>query len=239
MEQPAALPPSDPASPRRTAILEAALDCFNRLGYAQATIDDVRRASGASVGSIYHHYGDKEGLAGALYVEGLRRYQTSLLEAVDAFRGAKGLIRGIVMHYVDWVRAHPDWAQFLFETRRAEGVAAAEDAIRRETRPFFDQLAARLHKYGDRGEIRTLPMEVTSAILIGPAQELARHWFRRGAPQDLDLIRDELADAAWRAVRGEKGAPSARKRNPGDRAGVPASPSGGHPRKKRKGGNNA
>lgn len=204
MDQAATAPPADSGSLRRTAILEAALACFNRLGYAQATIDDVRRASGASVGSIYHHFGDKEGLAGALYVEGLRRYQSSLLDAAGGFRGARGLVRGIVAHYIDWVTANPAWAQFLFETRRAEGVAAAESAIRQETRGFFEQLGARLVKHVQRGEIRALPMEVTSALLIGPAQELARHWFRRGAPEDLGRIREELADAAWRALRADR-----------------------------------
>jgi AcrR family transcriptional regulator len=32
----------------------------------------VRELSGASTGSIYHHFGDKEGLAAALYIEAMR-----------------------------------------------------------------------------------------------------------------------------------------------------------------------
>jgi AcrR family transcriptional regulator len=195
------LPPPPAPSPRRAAILEAALDCFYRLGYANATIDDVRRASGASVGSIYHHFGDKEGIAGALYVEGLRRYQSSLLGAAEGFRGPRGLIRGIVMHYIDWTLENPAWARFLFETRRVEGVAAAEPEIRRETRGFFDRLAARFARSVEHGEIRSFPMEVTAAILIGPAQELARHWLRAGIPDDIEPVRRALADAAWRALK--------------------------------------
>ncbi len=196
-----------PRSPRRADILEAALACFNLLGYAQATIADVRRESGASVGSIYHHFGDKEGIAGALYVEGLRRYQSSLMQKIlgngpqTGARTARGLIRGIVTHSLDWMMTHPDWAQFLFEMRRTEGVAAAEADIRRETSAFFTQLSARVERHVKRGEIRNLPMEVMSALLVGPAQEIMRHWLRAGVPKDVNSIRDELADAAWRSLR--------------------------------------
>jgi AcrR family transcriptional regulator len=196
-----------PPSPRRTDILEAALACFNRLGYANATIADVRRESSASVGSIYHHFGDKEGIAGALYVEALRRYQANLLEKITGSgsrtgaRTARGLVRGIVIHSIDWMIAHSKWSQYLFEMRRTEGVAAAEPVIRRETAAFFAQLSARMKAYIEKGEIRDLPMEVTGALLVGPAQELVRHWQRVGVPKNVNRVRDELAEAAWRSLR--------------------------------------
>ena len=50
-------------SARQEAILDAALKLFNRHGYAATSIDDLRKASRASVGSIYHHFGGKEGVA--------------------------------------------------------------------------------------------------------------------------------------------------------------------------------
>ena len=50
---------------RKQAILEAALAAFLQKGVLATTIDDVRERSGASVGSIYHHYGSKEGIAAA------------------------------------------------------------------------------------------------------------------------------------------------------------------------------
>lgn len=197
-------------SPRQDAILQGALACFTRLGYANATIDDVRRASGASVGSIYHHFGDKEGLAGALYVEGLRRYQADLVGAVlggatgQGARTARTLIRGIVRHSIDWMIAYPDWSRFLFEMRRAEGVQAVEEIIRRDTKAFFGRLTARMERHIEHGEIRSLPMEVMGALLIGPAQELVRHWLRAGVPDNASRIREELADAAWRSIRTDK-----------------------------------
>ena len=65
-------------TPRRDAILEAALDCFASYGFAKTTMDDIRLRAGASTGSLYHHFKSKEQLAAELYLEGVRRYQQGL-----------------------------------------------------------------------------------------------------------------------------------------------------------------
>ncbi len=44
---------------RRRSILEAALDCFLEKGYIATTINDIREASGATTGSIYHFFDGK------------------------------------------------------------------------------------------------------------------------------------------------------------------------------------
>ena len=55
---------------RRQAILQAALTFFLSKGFTNTTMDDIRQLSGASTGSIYHHFENKEMLAVALYREG-------------------------------------------------------------------------------------------------------------------------------------------------------------------------
>ncbi|MBK9965926.1 MAG: TetR/AcrR family transcriptional regulator [Holophagales bacterium] len=46
----------------RAQILEAALDLFSRQGYRGTSIRDISTAAGASTGSVYHHFRDKEEL---------------------------------------------------------------------------------------------------------------------------------------------------------------------------------
>jgi AcrR family transcriptional regulator len=71
-------PPSSPRNDRRRAdILAAALECFTRSGYEATRIEDIRSRSGASIGSIYHHFGSKERIAAVLHVEAIRAYQAS------------------------------------------------------------------------------------------------------------------------------------------------------------------
>src|SRR6185436_8786528 len=63
---------------RKEAVLEAALACFEELGYDNTSIEDIRARSGASIGSIYHHFGRKEVIAAALYVDTLVKYRAGL-----------------------------------------------------------------------------------------------------------------------------------------------------------------
>ena len=64
---------------RRDQILDAARACFAEHGYAATTIEQIAARSGASNGSIYHHFGAKDGILAALYVSALASYQDELL----------------------------------------------------------------------------------------------------------------------------------------------------------------
>ena len=69
---------------RRAAIVAAALECFTRKGVAATTVEDLRRGSGASIGSIYHHFASKEHVAAALYLDALADYQRGMLVALQS-----------------------------------------------------------------------------------------------------------------------------------------------------------
>src|SRR5918997_6865185 len=80
--------------------LEAALTLFDSVGYSAATIEDIRLQSEVSIGSIYHRFGSKEGIAGALYVESLRSYQQGLVRVLLESAGAEQGVRDAVGHHV-------------------------------------------------------------------------------------------------------------------------------------------
>jgi AcrR family transcriptional regulator len=186
---------------RRSRILEAALRCFARRGVAATSVEEVLRASRSSIGSLYHFFGGKEGLAGAVYVEGLRRYHESLEARLSRLREPEACVRAVVAHYVAWVTRHPDWARFLLEHRRSSHVASVEREIRAVTREAFAAFEARLSPWVHEGRIAKLPPELYASILIGPAQVLAAHWLAQGRHDELRAAAPALAEAAWRALR--------------------------------------
>jgi AcrR family transcriptional regulator len=187
---------------RRRQILQAALGCFTETGYAAATIDDIRVRSGASIGSIYHHFGGKEALAAALYVEGLREYHGGLLAKLSRRRTAEGLVKGLVEYHIDWVEQNPDWARYLIEMRRAESVKAAEADIRALNQKNFGALFALFEPFFQSGAVVNLPRGIFVSVVFGPAQEYARLWLKGRAHTPLSEARVMLAAAAWRAIQG-------------------------------------
>ena len=178
---------------RREAILDAALESFAATG--GTAIEDVRRRSGASVGSIYHHFGGKEGIAAALYVETLRSYQEGVTRALRRASGAEAGIEALVRHHLRWVARNPDRARFLLHA------GALREAAGEELEELNRALSTAVEEWiGERAEIRPLPREVFYATVIGPAQEVSRLWLAGRIPS-LRSLEDELAAAAWRAVK--------------------------------------
>ena len=186
---------------RQREILAAALHCFATIGFAATTLADIRERAGASIGSIYHHFKSKEQLAAALYIEGLRDYQSEFLAEMGRQRRAAQAVRGIVRRHLQWVQAHPDLSRFLYEWRQAEFVLAREDAIKDLNEHFYQAAMVLWRRFADRNDLVALPMDLFIAILLGPSQEFCRHWLAGRAHTRIEDAAGILADAAWRSLR--------------------------------------
>jgi AcrR family transcriptional regulator len=197
---------------RKQEILEAALRGFAERGLAGTTVEEVRKRSGASVGSIYHHFGDKEGIAAALYVDALRDYQEGLLAALDDGADPERTVRALVRHHLRWVAADRDRARFLLAgrpPRAAEGIAELN-------RRAFRATSAWLERHVHDGRIQAVPFDVFYALLIGPAQEFSRHWLEGRMRTSMRTAERVLADAAWRSLAAPPGPTSQIKEDPDD-----------------------
>jgi AcrR family transcriptional regulator len=185
---------------RRDAILDAALVEFNAKGVAGTSIADIRRRSGASVGSIYHHFGDKEGIASALHLEGLIDYQGGFLAALTGATGARDGVERGVRHHVQWIARHPDRARFMLLGRDAGLTLATERPLRELNRRFFGAVQRWVAPLVENGELRELSPEVLTALWIGPSQELARHWLAGRTRVNPAEAAPVLAEAAWKSM---------------------------------------
>jgi AcrR family transcriptional regulator len=79
-------PATGRAAATRTGLLDAARVVFTGSGFAEASIADVVARAGASVGSLYHHFGGKAELYLALFEDYQQRQEARAAEAVRAAR---------------------------------------------------------------------------------------------------------------------------------------------------------
>ena len=161
---------------RQREILEAALACFAEQGVAATSIEQVRARSSASTGSIYHHFGSKEQIAGSLYLDAVRATQAHGVAALLRTRTARTGIHALVHSYLDWVEANPDRARFLLWMRHAEFVAPGEpeiDALNAEVeRRVHDWYAQRITV----GELPDVDPSIRRALVFGPCRHWASRW---------------------------------------------------------------
>jgi AcrR family transcriptional regulator len=192
------------SSARRAELLEAALRCFVEKGYASATIEEIRLAAGASIGSLYHHFSSKEDLAAALYVEGLADYQAGLMAVLDSHPHAEDGVKAAVGYHVRWTVGHADLARFLFTVREPDVAGPRAEELKALNREFFGTARAWLVPHVESGIIRRLPFDLYYALWIGPAQELARNFVFGRVRTAWRTAAAVLGDAAWRSLRAEQ-----------------------------------
>lgn len=180
---------------RRETILEAALEVLE--AGEEVTIEGVRERSGASVGSIYHHFGDKEGILGDLYANVLGEYQVGALCTVRTRPDAEEGIKALVRNHLRWVERNPERARFLLEGNVAR--QRAGEKVEALNMNLFAAIEEWLQK---QDAIVPMRLEVFFANVFGPAQALSRSWLAR-RDGSLRGMEDDLAEAAWRAVRAD------------------------------------
>lgn len=186
---------------RRREILDAALRCFTEKGYGATTIADVRERSGASTGSVYHHFGSKEELAAALYLEGLRDYQAGAVRVLRRNPGAEEGVRAVVAHHLRWVARNRELARYLMASREPEVALASARPLRELNRAFLREVGEWLGPHLRARRLKELPTDLFYAVVLGPSQEFARLWVAERTSSSLERAQAELGEAAWRAVR--------------------------------------
>lgn len=164
--------------PRQAQTLEAALHLFTNKGFFKTSIHDISKLAEVSVGFIYHHFKDKEGIARALYNLLLQRMN----ELIDQIEGQKTTCKercyAIISTLFDLTEKEPEAMQFIIHARHKEflpnekSICSASAFIRmrsfvflgienKEIRPM-DPLVAAMIVYG--GAIRMICLRLDDVI---------------------------------------------------------------------------
>lgn len=182
----------------KARLLDAALARFTAQGVAATTLDDIRGAAGASVGSVYHAFpGGKEGIASALFLDVLDRYQRGFLTELQRHPDPEQGVRSTVDLHVRWCVANRAEARFLHAGRDA----VDPERLKHLNRPFFEAVNAWWATHARYQAVRDLPLELVHALWLGPAEQVVDHWLAGRARKPTKQTRDILATAAWQALR--------------------------------------
>src|SRR5262245_42768117 len=96
-------------SPKREAILDAALDLFADFGYHGTTVPQVAAKAGVGAGTLYRYFENKEALVNALFQKWKRELARYLMRDFPSDRSVRQQFHDI------WVRAH----RFALDNPRA------------------------------------------------------------------------------------------------------------------------
>jgi len=195
----------------REDIAAAAIELFVERGVAATRVEDILAAAGVSVGSFYHHFGDKLSLAATVYLDLLERFQGDLMVELDRHERTEDAVRGLVVAFLRWAGADPRAMGYLHQCREPSVAEIAGGEEARLKQEFDGRLAGWLGERAATGELRALPYEHGFALWLGPASQLVRAAIEPSghstAPEPDALVaylshaERVLADAAWEALR--------------------------------------
>jgi AcrR family transcriptional regulator len=182
----------------RERVLTSAAALAARTGFAELSLAELSTNSGVSNGSIYHHFGSKDGVLTALLRRIIEDNEAVLLAVLDAYPDdARAGVLQTVAQQLEWVETHRDDARLLIEHREQVTRGPGPEQVRKLDHHFLAQSQRWLARQAAAGGLPALRVEVAHAVVFAPAQEVCRLWLTRRGFRPPTTFTLSLGEAAW------------------------------------------
>jgi AcrR family transcriptional regulator len=151
----------------------------------------VAKASGVSLGSLYHHFGSLDGLYDALTQRWLSQLLEDLTTALRTTLTARTGIRAIVRTHLTFVREHRDAALLLHSARTDQRDMTRARELRTSQEARLSVLALWVQSHVDSGELAPLSPALIESLMLGPLVGFVRRRL-----SGVDDNEPDLGDAA-------------------------------------------
>jgi AcrR family transcriptional regulator len=192
------------APPRKhdtDSILDAARALVLRDGPRATSIAAIARESGAPVGTLYHRFGNRDGVLAAAWLRALGRFQQCALTAAGHPKPLEAAV-AMATSQVRFAREQPDDARLLLTLRRNDLLDASPDeAFRANLNVLNAPLEAMLIELTKalvkRSDTRALDA-VTRAVVDLPNSAIRRH--ARGEGKLPSWLEEDIETAVRRLL---------------------------------------
>lgn len=181
----------------RESIIAAALQLFTQRGYFNTTVPDVARAAQVSVGSIYHHFKDKEDVARALYLGLMEGLQNELAGIAAAHATAHDRCRAVMAMLFELTESSREAMDFMLYAKHREFLPGERPVC--SSKPF-ETMRDFVAEGMARGQIRRMDVMVATSSLFGGAIRLITARLDGVLAEPLPDRLDAVWECAWRSI---------------------------------------
>lgn len=161
----------------RQKVIDAALTLFTEQGYDQTSLAQVGRLSGVSHGSIFHHFGSKDGVGIEVYLLERRTYWEAAVTALEVDHADPvAAIGAAIRATLRYQEAYPHRHNFMIECASSDWMSRHSDPVRALNAEFEARFVAWAIPWLADGKLPLAPPEVFAALVFGPSQWIARSW---------------------------------------------------------------
>ncbi|MDO6459937.1 TetR/AcrR family transcriptional regulator [Granulosicoccaceae sp. 1_MG-2023] len=189
-------PVPDP-EPLDCRILTAGLELFVDRGYHKVSVHDIQKRAGVSIGSIYNHFGGKEGIARSLYDHLLLELDELIDIVWQESQGIRARCDNLIRRLFEFTETHRHMIAFVFNAKHTEFLS--ESVPLNRTAPFT-RLAAEIAEAIERGELRAVSPVIAQTLIFGSCVRLINLRLDGAIDQPLLAYCDELLEIVWRGL---------------------------------------
>lgn len=184
-------------SPIQIKLLNSALRLFVEQGFHKTSIPDLVADSGVSIGSIYKHFGDKDGVARALIMRLFNDLEQQQQALVAQHKHAREQYRALVEWMFSFAQDFPEVLAFLLYARHQDFLPDTKSAC--SAKPYMmlrDVIAQGI----ERGEIKAQDPMVMAAVAFGPVLRILQLYLDGVLPKGLTDYQEALITTSWQAI---------------------------------------
>ncbi len=182
-------------------ILTAALDLFVNNGFHNVSVHDVQKQADVSIGSIYNHFGGKEGIAKALYEHLLIEMQDLVDCAIQDKTTAIARCNEIISKLFNYTETHRNIIAYILHPRHNEFIPDEPPIC--NSSPFVS-IREIIQQGMDDGEIKKCNLWVASAAIYGGPIRMINLRLDNIIEQPLPELLDEILENVWQGMLGDK-----------------------------------
>lgn len=190
-------PPPNP-EPIDCRILNAALDLFVLKGYHNVSVHDVQRESEVSIGSIYKHFGGKEGIAIALYERLLAELDEMVDNIIQQQQSPKACCEAIIRQLFEYTETHPHIIAYILHAKHFEFIPNEAPVCNSEA---FSKIRKIILQGMNEGEFRKTDLRVATASVFGSAIRMIHLRLDGVIEEPLTVYLDEILEGVWQGMR--------------------------------------
>ncbi len=116
-------------------ILTAALDLFVNNGYHNVSVHEIQKQADVSIGSIYNHFGGKEGIATALYKHILNEIDELVDDVIKEIESPAEQCKEIIRQLFVYTDTQSNIIAFVFHAKHTEFLT--EEPLMCNASPFI------------------------------------------------------------------------------------------------------
>ncbi|MCU7851431.1 MAG: TetR/AcrR family transcriptional regulator [Candidatus Thiodiazotropha sp. (ex Monitilora ramsayi)] len=178
-------------------ILTAALDLFVERGFHNVSVHDVQKSANVSIGSIYNHFGGKEGIAKALYYHLMKEFEEMIDEVISEDLTSRERCNKIIALLFEYTETRRNIISYMLHAKHREFLPDEPPIC--SSSPFKAMRNIVQQGIND-GEIRQGEPWIAAATVFGGAIRMIHLRLDGVIKEPLTNYYDELIERMWQGM---------------------------------------